>query len=297
MACGPIEVVRQNVGQVVGPEAINQSIGHAQVVRWASTRDYFPKVDQRGGAAAAKGCVNGISRPVSSLQVGCRGDGGRLAMRAGHTAAAVRSDQPRAGSVGRDAAGGRRAAVERCFEPVAVRLQGDATGANVGRPVAACERGPPTLGRGAQQSGIGPSGAVLLPPLLRLRTGCRGPRSVRLRRYSRGGRRKRPTGPLPRAGRYPRGGQRLTPVRAWGSQAEGVLCVCELCAPRCLLHARLLPCGPCRAEEAPPQAAGPEAVQVGQAARWVGVWPPQRAGPVGSGYSYAFCKLAGLLGL
>ena len=35
---------------------------------------------------------------------------------------------------------GRRAAVERWFEAVAVQPGGDATGANVGRPVAACAR-------------------------------------------------------------------------------------------------------------------------------------------------------------
>ena len=77
---------------------------------------------------------------------------------AGCTVTALKPDQPWAGSVGGDATRSGGDAVGPPFEPGAVPSLGNATGANAGRPVAACAPAPLTLGQGTHQGGIEPSG-------------------------------------------------------------------------------------------------------------------------------------------
>jgi len=87
-------------------------------------------------------------------------------------------------------------------------------------------------------------------------------------------------GSPPGAGRQGRGGQGLTPNAPWRRQPVGDLSACEFCAsPRSRLHSPLSFLSIMRPEEAPPQAAGPEAVRVGPAARRPAVGPTCLTGP------------------
>ena len=79
----------------------------------------LPQCRPGRGLSALGGWLIRISTPLSGLSL----------------------SQTKAGpGVGTDATGGGGAVVERCFEPVAVRPQEDATGGKVGRAVAACAR-------------------------------------------------------------------------------------------------------------------------------------------------------------